>query len=112
MFQFNIVFGILIAFLSNSLPGGIGQNAWCLMPGVGAFPALVFALFCIGLPESPRWTIIHNNEREGGLNVLRKINSDFTDSEVVGLVSDIEASGDEKLLSGIFFSRRLLLCPS
>jgi MFS transporter, SP family, arabinose:H+ symporter len=66
MFQFNIVFGILIAFLSNSLLGGVGENAWRWMLGVEAFPALLFALLCIGLPESPRWLIVHKNDREAG----------------------------------------------
>lgn len=108
MFQFNIVFGILVAFLSNSVLGGIGETAWRWMLGVEAFPALVFALLCIGLPESPRWTIIHNNDREGGLNILRKINPEFTDSELTELVAEIETSGNEKKQSGAFFSRRLL----
>jgi MFS transporter, SP family, arabinose:H+ symporter len=108
MFQFNIVFGILVAFLSNSLLGGIGETAWRWMLGVEAFPALIFALLCIGLPESPRWTIIHKNDRKSGLNVLRKINPDFTPAELTELVSEIEASGHEKKQSGAFFSRRLL----
>jgi len=108
MFQFNIVFGILIAFLSNTLLGGIGENAWRWMLGVEAFPALLFALFCIGLPESPRWLIIHNNDREGGLAVLRKVNPDSGDDELNSLVSEIIASGNEKKQKGAFFSKRLL----
>src|ERR1035438_2935482 len=57
MFQFNIVFGILIAFVSNALLAGIGANAWRWMLGVAAFPSLLYALLCIGLPESPRWLL-------------------------------------------------------
>lgn len=57
MFQFNIVFGILIAFVSNALLAGVGENAWRWMLGVAAFPSLLYALFCLGLPESPRWLI-------------------------------------------------------
>ena len=57
MFQFNIVFGILIAFVSNALLAGIGENAWRWMLGVAAFPSLLYALFCLGLPESPRWLL-------------------------------------------------------
>ena len=44
MFQFNIVFGILIAFVSNALLAGIGENAWRWMLGVAAFPSLLYAL--------------------------------------------------------------------
>ncbi|MEZ5386748.1 MAG: MFS transporter [Prosthecobacter sp.] len=57
MFQFNIVFGILVAFLSNYLLGGIGANAWRWMLGVEAVPALIYTLMCFTLPESPRWLL-------------------------------------------------------
>jgi MFS transporter, SP family, arabinose:H+ symporter len=46
MFQFNIVFGILVAFLSNALLGGVGENAWRWMLGVEAFPALLYTVLC------------------------------------------------------------------
>jgi MFS transporter, SP family, arabinose:H+ symporter len=42
MFQFNIVFGILIAFASNALLVGIGENAWRWMLGVAAFPSIIY----------------------------------------------------------------------
>jgi MFS transporter, SP family, arabinose:H+ symporter len=108
MFQFNIVFGILVAFLSNSLLAGIGENAWRWMLGVEAFPALVFAVFCIGIPESPRWLIIHKKDREGGMAVFRQINPDARQDELNSLVNEVEASGNEKQLGKRFFTRRLL----
>ena len=42
MFQFNIVFGIVIAFASNALLSGIGENAWRWMLGVAAFPSVIY----------------------------------------------------------------------
>ena len=66
MFQFNIVFGILIAFVSNALLAGIGENAWRWMLGVAAFPSLLYALLCFGLPESPRWLLGRKGDREAG----------------------------------------------
>ena len=57
MFQFNIVFGILVAFFSNWLLGGIGENAWRWMLGVEAIPALLYSVMCLRLPESPRWLL-------------------------------------------------------
>ena len=57
MFQFNIVFGILIAFLSNSLLAGTGPNAWRWMLGVAAIPSLLYTMFSFGIPESPRWLL-------------------------------------------------------
>lgn len=108
MFQFNIVFGILIAFLSNSLLSGIGENAWRWMLGVESFPALVFTLLCIGLPESPRWLIIHKKDREGGKAVLRKGNPDLPEEDLNRLLNEIEATGNQKKQAGTFFSKRLL----
>jgi len=108
MFQFNIVFGILVAYLSNSLLGGIGENAWRLMLGVEAVPALLFTTFCFGLPESPRWLIVQNKNREAGLAVLKRVNPDFSEKELDSLVNEIENSGNQKNKSQKFFTRRLL----
>lgn len=57
--QFNIVFGILLAFVSNWLIGrcDLGVNAWRWMFGVEALPALVFFFALLINPESPRWLI-------------------------------------------------------
>ena len=44
LYQFNIVFGILLAFLSNFLLSGIGENAWRWMLGIQAFPAFIYTL--------------------------------------------------------------------
>src|SRR5258708_25444704 len=58
MFQFNIVFGILMAFLSNALLAGMGENAWRWMLGVAAVPSILYTIFCFGIPESPRWFFV------------------------------------------------------
>lgn len=55
MFQFNIVFGIVVAFASNALLADLGPNAWRWMVGVAAFPSLVYTLLCLTIPESQRW---------------------------------------------------------
>jgi MFS family permease len=57
MFQFNIVFGILMAFLSNWLLRDVGDNAWRWMMGSEAFPAFAYTLACLTIPESPRWLL-------------------------------------------------------
>lgn len=108
MFQFNIVFGILVAYLSNSLLSGIGENAWRWMLGVESFPVLIFTVLCIGLPESPRWLIIHKNDREGGRAVFRKVNPDLPEEDLTRLLTEIEKTGNQKKQAGIFFSKRLL----
>ncbi|MCM4169088.1 putative metabolite transport protein CsbC [Arenibacter antarcticus] len=57
LYQFNIVFGILVAFLSNYLLSGIGENAWRWMLGVEAIPAVIYTLFVLTVPQSPRWLL-------------------------------------------------------
>ncbi|MFM6946642.1 MAG: MFS transporter [Flavobacteriales bacterium] len=66
LYQFNIVFGIVIAFLSNFLLKDVGPNAWRYMLGVQIVPSVIFALAGLILPESVRWeTAKHSisNER-------------------------------------------------
>ncbi|MGB6151489.1 MAG: sugar porter family MFS transporter [Pricia sp.] len=72
LYQFNIVFGILIAFLSNYLLSGIGENDWRWMIGVEAIPAILYTLFVIGVPKSPRWLLTKDRKTEAE-NVLRLI---------------------------------------
>ena len=108
MFQFNIVFGILIAFLSNALLSGVGDNAWRWMLGVEAFPALIYSLMCFGLPESPRWLITHGGDREGGINVFRRINPDATDTELNTLADEVAASVGKVEHAEKFFTPRLM----
>ena len=107
MFQFNIVLGILIAFVSNALLAGVGEHAWRWMLGVEVFPALLFSLLCFGLPESPRWLIVRKKDLQGGLAVLRKTSAGATEEELDLLYHEIIASGDEKKQPGALFTRRL-----
>ncbi|WP_338359894.1 sugar porter family MFS transporter [Yeosuana marina] len=72
LYQFNIVFGILIAFLSNYLLNNVGENAWRWMIGIEAFPAAIYTLFAITIPKSPRWllTKFRNSEAIGVLKII------------------------------------------
>jgi MFS transporter, SP family, arabinose:H+ symporter len=56
-FQFNIVFGILMAYLSNYLIGtmGLGEVEWRWKLGIAAVPAALFLALLFTIPESPRW---------------------------------------------------------
>lgn len=64
LYQFNIVLGILIAFFSNYLLSGIGENAWRYMMGVEAIPAVLYTLFALGIPQSPRWLLAKGKTKE------------------------------------------------
>ena len=107
MFQFNIVFGIFIAFLSNFLLKDIGENAWRWMLGVEAFPALLYSILCVGLPESPRWLITHGGDREGGKKVFQLINPSATESELNTLADEVAASVEKVDHAEKFFTMRL-----
>jgi len=107
MFQFNIVFGILIAFVSNAALSGVGPNAWRWMLGVAAFPSLLYALFCIGLPESPRWLLTRKNDRRAAISVLKRTEPELSESEIVAQADEIIAASSEQISSGHFWSWRL-----
>jgi len=107
MFQFNIVFGILIAFVSNALLAGIGANAWRWMLGVAAFPSLLYAVFCFGLPESPRWLLSRKGDREAALDVLQKAQPDVPRDEIAREADEIAAASTVQASSGQFWTRRL-----
>jgi MFS transporter, SP family, arabinose:H+ symporter len=107
MFQFNIVFGILIAFVSNALLAGVGENAWRWMLGVAAFPSLLYSLFCFGLPESPRWLLSRKGDREAALGVLQRIEPAASNTEIAAQADAIIAASTEQVSSGNFWTRRL-----
>jgi len=107
MFQFNIVFGIVIAFLSNALLAGIGENAWRWMLGVAAFPSLFYTVLCFGIPESPRWLIGRKGDREEGLRVLRLIEPDAPEAQIEAEAAEILAASSERVVSSHFWTRKL-----
>jgi SP family arabinose:H+ symporter-like MFS transporter len=109
MFQFNIVFGIVIAFLSNALLAKFGgEHAWRWMLGIAAFPSIVYAVMCLGLPESPRWLIGRKGNRAAGLAVLKQIESDKTEAQLTAQAEEIMAAAtNEKATAAGFWSMRL-----
>ena len=107
MFQFNIVFGIVIAFVSNALLAGIGDNAWRWMLGVAAFPSLLYTLLCFFLPESPRWLLSRKGDRDGGTKILQRIEPQATLAEIEAQANEIMAASTEQASSAHFWTRRL-----
>jgi sugar porter (SP) family MFS transporter len=81
LYQFNIVFGILVAFFSNYLLNGIGENAWRWMVGVEAVPALIYTLFALNIPKSPRWLLTKSKNVEAK-RILQMI-SPTSDPEIL-----------------------------
>ncbi|MCG9971862.1 sugar porter family MFS transporter [Christiangramia crocea] len=105
LYQFNIVFGILIAYLSNYLLEGVGgDNDWRWMLGVEAIPALVYTILVLGVPKSPRWLYLHQNKADEALKVLVKTSSvEAADITLKDMKNDQERS---KGSSTQLFSRK------
>ena len=109
MFQFNIVFGILVAYLSNALLSGVGEQAWRWMLGVAAFPSLLYTLLCIGLPESPRWLLSRRQDTAAGLRVLRLIRPEASESEIAAEADAIRSASTAKGAATNFWNWQLRL---
>ncbi len=72
LYQFNIVFGIFIAYFSNYFLDGFGGvNDWRWMLGVEAIPALIYSVMVLGVPNSPRWLALKKGDDQGALRVLK-----------------------------------------
>ena len=92
LFQFNIVFGILVAYLSNYLLANVGEHSWRLMLGVQAVPAVAFLLFLFRVPESPRWLLLHGRLDEGR-EVLRIIGPETVEADVAAILTAQSQAG-------------------
>ncbi len=105
--QLNIVIGILVAYLSNSLVelalGGPESDAWRVMLGVPAVPAVLFYLFALGIPESPRWLIAQRRraEAEAVLTRVGTENSPAVAAEIAESLRSETVAADEP-----FFTRK------
>jgi MFS transporter, SP family, arabinose:H+ symporter len=74
LYQFCLVFGILVAFISNwALKGFDGANDWRWMLGVEAIPALAYTLMVLKVPHSPRWLVLQKGDEQEALSILTLI---------------------------------------
>ena len=103
LYQFNIVFGILVAFISNYLLQGVGgENDWRWMLGVLAIPSLLYTIMVVSVPESPRWLISVKNDLTKAAAVLAQIGTDSPQKEIEVYVDDMIAKSrteDEHLVN-------------
>lgn len=88
MFQFNIVLGILVSYLSNYLIGQGGENSWRWMLGVQVFPSLLFLVLLKLVPESPRWLVLKRNRVAEAESVLKIINPEGYKAELEAIRQD------------------------
>jgi len=87
MYQFNIVFGILIAFLSNYFLQGVGgTNDWRWMLGVLAIPSIIYTVMVMSVPESPRWLVTKKNNLAKARETLLLIGVQDPDAEISSII--------------------------
>jgi sugar porter (SP) family MFS transporter len=103
LFQFNVVAGILLAYLSNYLVGlgHFGDHEWRVKLGVSALPALFFFLMLFTIPRSPRW-LVKQKRIDEARNVLQATGEENYEQELKEIVDSIDAEhhrADEPLFS-------------
>ncbi len=96
LYQFNIVFGILIAFLSNYFLQGVGgANDWRWMLGVLAVPATIYTVLVLGVSESPRWLITKKNKLAEAKEIMGQIGVTDVDAEVAAILQSNQQDSDD-----------------
>jgi SP family arabinose:H+ symporter-like MFS transporter len=107
LFQFNIVFGIAIAYASNALLSSSDPDAWRWMLGVAALPASIYTILCVLLPESPRWLLTRKDDRARAIQVLQRIRPTASSNEINTEVDEICRGTDAVLRGAPFWSANL-----
>lgn len=101
LYQFMLVLGILIAFLSNYLLAGIGDVAWRIMLGVEAVPAALYLIMVFAIPRSPRWLVLKKHNIEEAKSVLEWMNpDDHVDDQIAAIQASEHAGAEARLFSG------------
>ena len=102
LYQASLVFGILLAFISNYLLNDIGENDWRWMMGVEAFPAIIYTLLCFLIPKSPRWLITRGSVHEAK-TIYKKIDPQGSFEK---LVKEINESSNTNINDESIFDKK------
>ncbi|MCH7398453.1 sugar porter family MFS transporter [Belliella sp. DSM 107340] len=106
LYQFNIVFGILMAYFSNYLIGTANLNeAWRWMMGVEAIPALIYSILIFKVPKSPRWLIAKKNAYEEARVILTKTDPDGVDEAIALAIQESKEIKGKATVSMLFNSK-------
>lgn len=104
-FQFNVTFGLLLAYSSNYVFSGVGEHAWRWMLGIVAIPSLVFFLLAFTIPESPRWLVKQKMLDEARAVLIRcgRVNAELELQAILDSLNVISSQTAEKLFSMKYF---------
>jgi sugar porter (SP) family MFS transporter len=104
LFQFNVIFGILMAYVSNYLLINTGSEPWRFMLGVEGLPAMAFFFLLFFIPRSPRYLIKIGNIEEAR-RVLNLVEENDVESEIKEITEGLEQrkTASENLFSKIYF---------
>jgi sugar porter (SP) family MFS transporter len=88
LYQFNLVLGILIAFISNYLFQGFGgHNDWRWMLGVEAIPAILYTFMVFQIPNSPRWLAVNQEDGKAAFKTLKDL---YEETEAIEKLEEIK----------------------
>jgi len=90
LYQFNLVTGILVAFLSNYLLSGLGENDWRYMMGIEALPAIIYTFLVLTIPKSPRWLYLNNQQKEAEKVIRDAYSKKDADELIAEIIQDKE----------------------
>jgi len=106
MYQFNIVFGILMAFLSNYFFEGMGgENSWRWMLGIMAVPSLIYTFMVFTIPESPRWLVAKKNDLVTAAKVFARLGVANVDEMIASVTTSLQHEKSAGTTSGFFSSK-------
>jgi MFS transporter, SP family, arabinose:H+ symporter len=105
LFQFNIVFGIMIAYVSNYLFQQMGgESDWRWMLGIVGIPSLIFTGLTLLISESPRWLILQKNDVDSAKAVLNEIDPDSAEKTLASILNSQQ--NNAKMGNVNFFSKQ------
>jgi SP family arabinose:H+ symporter-like MFS transporter len=100
-FQFNVVFGIMLAYTSNYVirTMHLGATEWRWQVGVAAAPAVLFLIMLYGIPRSPRWSA-SRDRIDDALAVLKMMGEPDPEAELADIRAALQqehASAHERV---------------
>lgn len=107
LFQFNVVLGIVIAYISNYFLADIGENAWRWMLGVEAIPAILYTIMILFVPKSPRWLIVKKGDVQKARTILSRIDNGNIEESIIAIQASHMSKAEA--IKSSFFSQKYRL---